>query len=96
MNGTKEQRATPYSILPQGEHVILPSDEEDSEWVQEWIKEHSGMMGDGPRPRHDDQIDTAAHAVNYLLEHGLVEVADPHDATLQEMMAYYEAAGIVI
>jgi predicted phage terminase large subunit-like protein len=96
-SGTKEQRATPYSILQQGGHVVLPADDDDAEWVSEWIKEHSGMMGDGRRPRHDDQIDTAAHAVTYLLDHGLVEVVDPHQAphdTLN-MMLYFEEMGVL-
>lgn len=78
--GTKEQRAHPYSILQQGGHVWLPSDDADADWVKKWIKEHSGMMGDGRRPRHDDQIDTAAYGVNWLRDHGLVELVDPHSA----------------
>ncbi len=96
VSGTKEMRAQPYSILQQGEHVILPADDADAEWVQEWIKEHSGMMGDGRRPRHDDQIDTAAHAVNYLLDHGLVQIADPHDMDVTSMMEWLEEAGVII
>jgi len=96
VNGTKEMRATPYSILQQGGNVILPADDADAEWVAEWIKEHSGMMGDGRRPKHDDQIDTAAHAVNYLLEHGVVEVADPHEMPLHEMMEFLEEMGVIV
>ena len=97
VSGTKEMRATPYSILQQGGHVWLPADEADSEWVSEWIKEHAGMMGDGRRPKHDDQIDTAAHAVNYLLDHGLVEIGDPHDQpeATWEMIQYLEEMGLV-
>ena len=37
------------------------------------------MMGDGRRPRHDDQIDTGAYAVRYLLDHGIVDIVDPND-----------------
>jgi predicted phage terminase large subunit-like protein len=85
--GTKEQRATPYSILQQGGHVWLPSDEEDEEWVQSWIKEHSLMTGDGRSGPHDDQIDTAAYAVNYLLDHGIVEIKDPNDPENQSVEA---------
>lgn len=78
-DGTKEQRATPYSILQQGGHVWLPADDEDAEWVKVWVKEHSGMMGDQRRPPHDDQIDTAAYGVMYLLDHSIVEIADPNE-----------------
>ena len=52
------------------------------------------MMGDGRRPTHDDQIDTAAHAINYLLDHGIIEVADPHDMDDWEMMQFLEASGL--
>jgi predicted phage terminase large subunit-like protein len=96
VSGTKEMRATPYSILQQGGHVVLPADEEDAEWVAEWVKEHSKMMGDGRRPKHDDQIDTAAHAINYLIEHGLVEIRDPNEVSPADvdMQIYLEAMGI--
>lgn len=63
-DGTKEQRATPYSSMQQVGRVWLP---EDADWLEEWRKEHQGMMGDGRRPRHDDQIDTAAYAAMDLL-----------------------------
>jgi predicted phage terminase large subunit-like protein len=97
VTGTKEQRATPYSTLQQGGHCWLPADDADSEWVNEWIKEHAGMMGDGRRPKHDDQIDAASHAVNHLLKHGLVEIADPNDLTMNDMdmMNYLEEMGLV-
>jgi predicted phage terminase large subunit-like protein len=77
--GTKEQRATPYSHKQKAGQVILPSDEEDAEWVNLWVKEHALMMGDGRKPAHDDCIDTGAHGTNFLLEHGLVEILDPED-----------------
>lgn len=98
VNGTKEQRATPYSILQQGGHVWLPSDPEDEEWVRSWVAEHSGMMGDGRRPKHDDQVDTAAHAVNWLLQHDVIEIADPNDLenyTSMEMMLKLEEMGLI-
>lgn len=63
-DGTKEQRATPYSAMQQLGRVWLP---EHATWLEEWKKEHSGMMGDGRRPRHDDQIDTAAYCALHLL-----------------------------
>lgn len=64
VEGSKEQRALPYSTEQNKRNVYLP---EGAPWLAEWIDEHKKMMGDGRRPRHDDQIDTAAHAVNYLL-----------------------------
>ena len=96
VSGTKEMRATPYSILQQGGHVWLPADPEDAEWVAEWVKEHSKMMGDGRRPKHDDQIDTGAHAVNWLLDHGVVEIRDPHDQpeVTWEMIQMLEEMGL--
>ena len=68
-DGTKEQRATTYSVIQKQRKVVLPADEEDAEWVQKWIREHKGMMGDGRRPRHDDQIDVGAYAVRWLAQH---------------------------
>jgi hypothetical protein len=50
--------------------VWLPA---DAEWLEEWKKEHAGMVGNGVRPRHDDQIDTAAYCVLELLGVGGVE-----------------------
>jgi predicted phage terminase large subunit-like protein len=96
VTGTKEQRAKPYSTMQQGGHVWLPSDEADQEWVTQWVKEHSGMMGDGRRPRHDDQIDAASHAVNHLIEHGVVEIADPNQAgdVSLEMLEFLEELGL--
>ena len=54
------------------------------------------MMGDGRRPRHDDQIDAASHSVNYLLDHGLVEIMDPNDMreNTYQMLEYLEAMGL--
>ena len=81
-DGTKEQRARPYEVMQKSGRVILPADEEDEDWVKEWVTEHKGMMGDGRRPRHDDQVDTGAYAARYLLEHGVVELIDPNDIEL--------------
>lgn len=96
VTGTKEQRATPYSTLQQGGHVWLPADDADSEWVATFVKEHAGMMGDGRRPKHDDQVDATSHAVNYLRNHGVVEIIDPNDMDLNafEMMKWLEASGL--
>lgn len=97
--GTKEQRATAYSILQKSGHVYLPSDPEDEEWVENWMKEHAGMMGDGRRPTHDDQIDAAAHAVNFLLTFEVAEIRDPNDhdnsmEQIMEMNEYLDAMGL--
>jgi predicted phage terminase large subunit-like protein len=94
-DGTKEQRATTYSVLQQQRKVVLPADEEDAEWVSIWIREHRAMMGDGRKPRHDDQIDAAAYAVRWLSQHDSTEWHDPNDLEqdverqmeLEEMLA---------
>lgn len=94
--GTKEQRAFTYSTLQKGGHVWLPSDDDDAEWVKTWVNEHKGMMGDGRRPRHDDQIDCGAYAVNYLTQHGVVSIVDPNDteANLADMLRFEEMYGL--
>lgn len=84
-DGTKEQRAFTYSVLQQGGSVVLPADDEDAEWVEEWIKEHKGMMGDGRRPKHDDRIDTAAYAVRWLAASEIAEYANGDDIDDTEM-----------
>lgn len=71
--GDKESRATPYSILQNGHKVFLPH---DASWLKEWIKEHSQMDGKGKRPRHDDQIDTAAYGVRFLISAGESNIWD--------------------
>lgn len=63
-DGSKEERAAPYSAMQQVGRVWLP---EHAPWLEEWKKEHQAMMGDGRRPRHDDQIDTAAYCALNLL-----------------------------
>jgi predicted phage terminase large subunit-like protein len=89
-DGAKEVRARSYSIMQRGGHVWLPADNEDIDWVKLWVDEHKGMMGDGRRPRHDDQIDTGAYAVRYLLDHDVVDIIDPNDTDLnfQNMLEY--------
>lgn len=88
-DGTKEQRAMTYSVLQKQRKIVLPADDEDADWVDKWIREHKGMMGDGRRPRHDDQIDTGAYAVRWLAQHEAAEWADPSDLTqdLERQMA---------
>lgn len=89
-DGTKEMRAATYSILQKGGRIVLPADDEDAEWVEMWIREHKGMMGDGRRPRHDDTIDSAAHAVRWLAARDFGEYADPNDMDIEEMLALDE------
>ena len=45
--------------------------------VKAFIEEHRKMMGDGRRPKHDDQIDTAAYGMLDLLGSGVVEMWIP-------------------
>lgn len=65
--GDKESRATPGSIQQNKNNCYLPR---NAWWVQEWIKEHSQMDGKGKRPKHDDQIDTFAYGVRFLVSTG--------------------------
>jgi predicted phage terminase large subunit-like protein len=78
--GTKEQRAIPYSTEQNKQNVWLPK---DAPWLAEWIDEHKRMMGDGRRPRHDDQIDTMAYAVNYLLRFNVPSSYTSSDEALE-------------
>lgn len=73
-NGSKEDRARPYSTLQQSGRVYLPK---DAPWLPEFITEHADMMGNGIKPRHDDQIDAVAHAINDMLDGAPTEVLDP-------------------
>lgn len=63
--GSKEQRATPYSIYQNQGRCHLPAHEK--QLCKEWVDEHRKMMGDGRKPRHDDQIDTGAYAALDLM-----------------------------
>jgi len=78
-DGSKEDRAKPYSTLQQAGKVRLPryTDGTSPEWVAGFIDEHRKMMGDGRRGRHDDQIDVVAHAINDMLDAGPVELLNP-------------------
>lgn len=77
VEGTKEQRATPYSSMQQNKMCHLPAD--DPQLCKEWIDEHKMMMGDGRRPRHDDQIDTGAYAALDLLSQGPTDMFIPNE-----------------
>jgi predicted phage terminase large subunit-like protein len=74
--GQKESRATPYSALQNGGHFHLP---DGAEWVKDFVDEHRQMMGDGRKPKHDDQIDTVAYAVLEMADSGPVTLLDPYD-----------------
>lgn len=65
IDGSKEVRARPYSAMQNSGRVWLPKDRVDL--CKSWIEEHAKMMGDGRRPRHDDQIDTAAYCCMELI-----------------------------
>lgn len=99
--GDKESRATPASIEQNKNNCYLPR---NAWWVQEWIKEHSQMDGKGKRPKHDDQIDTFAYAVRFLVSSGdshLFDISsispDREDLSLDEklhIMAVRNALGL--
>ena len=79
--GEKVSRYTNYSDLQQRGHVLLPRrpDGSSPDWVGPFIAEHKMQMPDGRGPRHDDQIDAAALAVNDLYDMGPIEILDPGD-----------------
>jgi len=76
--GDKESRATPYSAEQHKRRMFLPQPGSVSWDVRKFIDEHKRMMGDGRRPKHDDQIDTAAYAMLELLGAGVVEMWVPN------------------
>jgi predicted phage terminase large subunit-like protein len=77
-DGSKEDRAKPYSQLQQSGRVFIPHDDEGEEWVGEFIDQHRKMMGDGRRGKHDDMIDPVAYGIRHLLDFGRVEIYDPY------------------
>ena len=82
--GDKESRATPYSIIQNQKRVFLPY---HATWLREWIQEHAQMDGRGGRPKHDDQIDTAAYGVRFLIGGG-----DSAIVSIFDMQASAEAS----
>lgn len=70
----KESRATPYSNLQNHNKVYLPR---HADWVDGWVKRHSQMDGKGKRPKNDDEIDTAAYGIRFLLDYGGSLIMDP-------------------
>lgn len=77
-DGSKEDRARPYSTLQQRGVVHLPrfADGTSPPWVKQFVKEHRKMMGDGRRGRHDDMIDVIAHAINDMIPSGTTQMID--------------------
>jgi hypothetical protein len=89
--GSKESRATPYSAEQNKHRVLLPEPGTVSWDVKAFVNEHRQMMGDGRRPRHDDQIDTAAYCMLELLGAGLVEMWVPSGLSLQAQVGLLTA-----
>lgn len=79
--GSKEQRATPYSAEQNKRRVFLPRKDKATWDVKGFIEEHRKMMGDGRRPRHDDQIDVTAYAILDLLGNPGVAIWAPGMST---------------
>lgn len=68
-NGNKTTRAMGYSAEQRKGRVFLPK-HWDRKTRKEWTGEHVQMDGKGGLPAHDDQIDPAAYAFNYLVGTG--------------------------
>ena len=75
--GDKESRATPYSAEQNKHRVLLPRPGSVTWDVRLFMDEHKRMMGDGRRPKHDDQIDTSAYCMLELLNSGVVDLWVP-------------------
>lgn len=74
--GTKEQRAIPASGVQNVGKCYLP---EDADWVEDFKEELEGMMGDGRRPNHDDQVDVFSYAVIEMMGSAEIEIQDPNE-----------------
>lgn len=64
--GTKVARAASTQPLWQANNVWLP---EQADWLPEFITEHVRF----PKARHDDQVDCATQALNYLHDHNAMD-----------------------
>jgi predicted phage terminase large subunit-like protein len=73
--GDKTVRAIGYSAEQTKGNVYLPK-AWDLGTRKEWVNEHVQMDGKGGLPAHDDQIDPAAYAFNYLNSTGTVAIWD--------------------
>lgn len=99
---SKESRAMPYSAEQQKHNVYLEEvNGSPAPWAAEWADEHKKMMGDGRRPRHDDQIDTGAYCMIELLAASGSEMWDPNtdeggvseDVQMRALLAQAVAVG---
>lgn len=91
--GDKESRAHPYSAEQNKGNVYLPEKGTVPWDVELFISEHRRMMGDGRRPKHDDQIDTAAYCFRDLLGSEGVEMFIPGTAGISLQSAMNILAG---
>ena len=66
---SKEARAHSVTPLYQGGDVFVPN-KCDSEWVEGYIEEHVSF----PYAKHDDQVDCANQALNYLKSEKMVSI----------------------
>lgn len=89
IDGAKEVRARPYSAMQNNRRVWLPENAPDL--CKAWIDEHSKMMGDGRRPRHDDQIDTASYCVHELIGEGITQMWIPGEDLEEQTMGPWVA-----
>lgn len=74
--GDKTARAMPYSSVQNQQRVHLP---QGAEWIDRFTGNHAQMDGKGGLPRFDDEIDTAAYAVTFLLGSGASMIFDIND-----------------
>lgn len=89
-DGSKTERAGPYSSGVQLEMVLLP---EGAPWIKAWHHEHRVF----PRGKNDDQVDIGAYAWNKLMTLGDVVAFSPVGLALdgeREMVRFLEQAGI--
>ena len=75
--GDKKSRATPWSACQRGGHAWLPEPDTVDWDVRAFVSEHARMMQDGRRPRHDDQIDTAAYCALELIGSAEIDLYIP-------------------
>ena len=68
--GEKDERAHFLSAIVINGGFYLPF---GAEFIEKWIKEFRAF----PRGRHDDQVDTAVHGANFLLNAATVSVWSP-------------------
>lgn len=92
--GTKEERATPWSSFVQSGRARLP---EGAKFIRSFHHEHTVF----PRGRHDDQVDPGVYAYQYLLANAGVSSWSPLDAMTGgnveeelEMLAWLAQAGV--